>query len=99
MGVYLDPAGRARSAGTFDSKRVALHEARAAEAAIESGSWIDPSLGKITFRDYVEQHWWSSRHLELTTKASDRGYLDKHFLPFFGEMPMRMITPSTVQPG
>ena len=43
--IYLDPAGRERSAGTFNSKRVALHEARAAEAAIESGSWIDPSHG------------------------------------------------------
>ncbi len=74
-GVYLDPTGRERSAGTFDSKRVALREARAAEAAIESGSWIDPTYGKITFRKYVEQHWWPSRHLELTTKASYRCYL------------------------
>ncbi|MGH8893230.1 MAG: tyrosine-type recombinase/integrase [Actinomycetes bacterium] len=96
-GVYLDPAGRSRSAGTFDSKRLALREARAAEAAIEAGNWIDPSNGKITFREYVEQHWWPSRHLELSTKASYRCYLDKHFIPFFGEMPMRTILPSTVQ--
>ncbi len=96
-GVYLDPTGRTRSAGTFDSKRVALREARAAEAAIESGSWIDPSNGKITFREYVQEHWWPSRHLELTTKAAYRSYLDRHFLPFFGEMPMRSIMPSTVQ--
>ena len=39
----------------------------------------------------------AARHLELTTKASYRSYLDKHFLPFFGEMPMRTILPSTVQ--
>ncbi|MGI8681353.1 MAG: tyrosine-type recombinase/integrase [Mycobacteriales bacterium] len=96
-GVYLDPAGRERSAGTYDSKRLALREARAAEAAIEAGDWIDPSHGKITFRKYVEQHWWPSRHLELSTKASYRSYLDKHFLPFFGEMPMRTILPSAVQ--
>ena len=55
-GVYLDPAGRERSAGT-STRRLALR-GRAAEAAVESGSWIDPSRGKITFGDYVEQHWW-----------------------------------------
>lgn len=92
-GIYLDPSGRERSVGTFDSKRVALHEARAAEAAIEAGNWVDPSHGKITFREYVEKHWWPSRHLELSTRASYRSYLDKHFVPFFGDMPMRSILP------
>lgn len=96
-GIYLDPSGRERSVGTFDSKRVALHEARAAEAAIEAGNWVDPSHGKITFREYVEKHWWPSRHLELSTRASYRSYLDKHFVPFFGDMPMRSILPSAVQ--
>lgn len=96
-GVYLDPIGRERSVGTFDSKRLALHEARAAETAIETGAWIDPSKGRITFREYVEEHWWPSRHLELTTRAGYRSYLDRHFLPFFGDLPMGAILPSTVQ--
>jgi hypothetical protein len=38
--------GRERSAGTFDSQRLAARETRAAEAAIEVGSWIDPSQGQ-----------------------------------------------------
>jgi integrase len=96
-GVYVDPLGRERSVGTFDSKRLALHEARAAETAIETGAWIDPSKGRITFREYVEEHWWPSRHLELTTRAGYRSYLDRHFLPFFGELPIGAILPSTVQ--
>jgi hypothetical protein len=96
-GVYVDPLGRERSVGTFDSKRLALHEARAAETAIETGAWIDPSNGRMTFREYVEQHWWPSRHLELTTRAGYRSYLDRHFLPFFGDLPMSGIVPSTVQ--
>jgi hypothetical protein len=96
-GVYRDPADRLRSAGTFDSKRVALAEARSAEAAIKTGSWIDPSDGRITFHDYVEKHWGPSRHLELSTRAGFRYNLDKHFLPFFGDLPMRSIMPSTVK--
>jgi hypothetical protein len=91
-----DFARNCRAEALFGVAWLALREARAAEAAIEAGNWIDPSQGKITFRDYVEQHWWPSRHLEVSTKASYRCYLDKHFLPF-GEMPMRTILPSAVQ--
>ena len=96
-GVYVDPTGRDRSAGTFDSKRVAERAARGAENAIIEGRWIDPTDGKITFRRYVEEQWWPSRHLELHSKAAYRSYLDRHFLPFFGDMPMQAILPSTVQ--
>src|SRR2546423_745842 len=74
-GVYLDGQGRERSAGTFTSKRAAEHAAQTAAHAIEQGNWIDPTNGRIKFRDYVEQHWWPSRHLEPTTKASYRSYL------------------------
>jgi integrase len=95
--VYLDPGERERSAGTFDSKRVAERTARVAEQAVREGGWIDPSNGKIRFREYVDQHWWPSRHLELSTRAAYRSYLDRHFMPFFGDRPMSTIAPSTVQ--
>ncbi|MGH8890466.1 MAG: tyrosine-type recombinase/integrase [Acidothermaceae bacterium] len=95
--VYLDPAERERSAGTFDAKRIAERAARAAEQAVRDGGWIDPSDGKMRFREYVEQHWWPSRHLELSTRAAYRSYLDRHFIPYFGEKPMSAILPSTVQ--
>lgn len=36
--------------------------------------------------------------LEVSTRAGYRSYLDKHFLPFFGDIPMAQILPSTVQP-
>lgn len=56
-----------------------------------------PTDGKITFRRYVEEQWWPSRHLELHSKAAYRSCLDRHFLPFFGHLPMQAILPSTVQ--
>jgi integrase len=52
---------------------------------------------RITFRDYVEQTWLRSRHLEVSTRAAYRSYLDRHFLPFFGHRTMRSISASTVQ--
>lgn len=97
LALYQDPTGRVRSAGTFSSDREARQAARRAEGSVESGSWFDRTSGKTTFRDYVEQTWWPSRHLELSTKQSYRSYLDRHFLPFFGDLPMAKILPSTVQ--
>lgn len=95
--IYRDPVGRALSAGTFASRRDAERAGRRAEAKVEDGSWLDRKAGRITFRDYVEQVWWPSRHLEVSTKAGYRANLDKHFLPYFGTMPMAEILPSAVQ--
>ena len=97
MAAYRDPVGRTRSAGSFVSKRDADRAGRRAEARVEDGSWIDRSAGRITFRDYVEKVWWPSRHLEVSTMAGYRANLNRHFLPYFGQLPMADILPSTVQ--
>ena len=96
-GVYLDPQGRERSAGTFDSKREAERAAHRAEGKLEAGEWIDPADGKLTFERYVEDYWWPSRQLEVSTRAAYRSYLDKHFIPYFGRRTMASITPSAVE--
>lgn len=95
--IYRDPSGKKRSAGTFPSRREATAEGRRAESRVESGVWIDRASGRTTFRDYVEKVWWPSRQLEVSTRAGYRSYLDKHFLPFFGDIPMAEILPSTIQ--
>lgn len=95
--LYRDPSGRQRSAGTFASQRAAERAGRRAEGKVDEGAWLDRSAGRITFRKYVEEVWWPSRHLEVTTKAGYRYYLDRHFLPSFGDLAMADILPSTVQ--
>ena len=95
--VYLDPDGRERSAGTFESKREAERVARRAEGKVETSEWIDPADGKMTFERYVEDYWWPSRQLEVSTRAAYRSYLDKHFIPYFGKRPMSSITPTAVE--
>lgn len=96
-GVYLDPQGRERSAGTFDSKREAERAAHRAEGKLEAGEWIDPADGKLTFERYVEDYWWPSRQLEVSTRAAHRSYLNKHFIPYLGRRTMASITPSAVE--
>lgn len=96
-GVYRDAAGRKRSAGTFDSSKDAKKAAQKAEGRIETGEWINPTDSRITFREYVETLWWPNLMLEVSTMAAYRSYLDCHFLPAFGDMPMGRIVPTTVQ--
>ena len=86
-----------RSAGTFPSRRAALRAAQREEQAVREGRWWDRSLGDITFETYVENSWLPSKHLEATTRAAYRSYIDRHFLPFFGSRPMARILPSLVQ--
>jgi len=52
----------------------------------------------MTFAEYVDRYYWpTARHLELTTQAAYRSNLDRHFLPAFGDQPMRRIVASVVQ--
>jgi integrase len=97
MAAYRDPSGRTRSAGSFVSRRDAERAGRRAETRVEDGSWLDRNAGRITFRDYVEKVWWPSRHLEVSTMAGYRANLNRHFLPYFGDIPMADVLPSTVQ--
>lgn len=96
-GYYRGPDGRTRSAGTFSSRRLALRAAARHEHKVSDGSWIDPTLGDITFREYVTTVWLPSRHIEASTNAAYQAYLNKHFLPFFGDRLLSRILPSSVQ--
>jgi integrase len=97
VALYRDPTGAKRSAGTFPSKVLATRAAYDAARTIKHSTWIDPKDGKVTFTDYVEQAWWPSRHLEVSTAAAYRSNLDHHLIPYFGTYPLEAILPSTVQ--
>ncbi|MCB2177930.1 MAG: site-specific integrase [Actinomycetales bacterium] len=94
---YRDAAGRVRSAGTFDTKKQALDAIKRQEVKLGDGTWIDPAAGRITFGEYAMDVWLPSRHIEVSTRAGYVSNLRAHFVPFFGEMPMNRIAPSTVQ--
>lgn len=96
--VYTGPDGRRRTAGSFPSEREAEKAADTQEKTISNGHWVDPTESKMTFREYVDTYYWpTTAHLEVSTRAAYRYYLDKHFLPYFGDLPMKTITPSLVQ--
>lgn len=88
---YRDPYGAQRTT-TFDRKA----DAQAFLAAVESdkhrGAWVDPSLGKLRFSDFVVEAFLPTRAgLELTSQARDLSYLRTHILPVFGSRPIASI--------
>ena len=97
MGMYLDPDGHKRSAGSFSTRREAQRAAHREEQKVLAGAWHDTSLGDITFHDFVETEWLPHKHLETSTRAAYLSYLNKHFYPFFGNRPLNRISPSLVQ--
>ncbi len=97
VACYRDPEGRERSAGTFSSRRAAERAGNREEAKVRDGAWHDHSRGEVTFTDYVETVWLPSKHVEASTLAAYRSYLDKHFIPTFGKRPMGRILPTEIQ--
>src|SRR3954465_3674211 len=97
VACYRDPEGRQRSAGTYSSRRAAERAAHREEAKVREGGWHDHSRGQVTFAEYVETVWLPSKHVETSTLAAYRSYLDKHFIPTFGRRPMGKILPSEIQ--
>jgi len=95
--MYRDPYGRTRSAGTFARERDAMRAAQRREGDVAQGAWIDPVAGRIKFKEYAQDVWLPSRHLEVTTRAGYMSYLRNHFVPYFGHMALARIMPSTVQ--
>jgi integrase len=97
IACYRDPEGRQRSAGTYSSRRAAERAGNREEAKVGQGTWHDHSRGQVTFAEYVETVWLPSKQVETSTLAAYRSYLDKHFLPTFGKLPMGKILPSQIQ--
>ena len=96
--AYLGTDGRYHEEGGFRSWREAERAAAKREVDAERGEWASPVTGRMSFNRYVEnQYWPTTAHLEVSTRTAYRSNLDKHFLPKFGELPMRRITASTVQ--
>jgi integrase len=94
-GCYRDPEGKKRSmvhATRTDARNWALDR----EAEVRGGSYVDPRSGALTFAA------WAERFLNDYRKDPERvdhvrRVLRLHVLPYFGDIPLRDLTPRTVQ--
>lgn len=61
------------------------------------GTWIDPTRGKLTFREYSVRFMAEWPGLADTTREQYQSLLDLHILPTFGDMALSAIIPSDVR--
>jgi integrase len=94
--VYRDARGKIRRAGTFATRRQAEKAWQHAEALMAAGRPGDPTAGRVTFADYVNESWFPNHVLEASTRQSYRYGLDRHIVPF-GPMKMCDILPTHVR--
>lgn len=67
------------------------------EGRFKAGDRRDPRAGKITLREWHDDHWWPARVVEATTAAKDRKFLDRYVLPYWQDHPLESITRTGVQ--
>ena len=65
-------------------------------AKLDTGAWIDPTRGRITFAALAE--WQASRgHLAVRSQETTRFLLDKYVLPEIGAFPISGISAADVE--
>jgi integrase len=92
---YRDPDGRARSKN-FARKTDAEQFLTSIDHAKLTGSYVDPSAGRVTFREYADQ-WRKVQVHRPSTAAQIETNLRLHVFPFFGDRPLSSIRPSELQ--
>jgi integrase len=96
--VYLDPDGRERSAGTYDTRKAARDAWKAAEGRVRGDRWLDPTDARQTFRHYVESRWWpNQKHLAISTRDGYWSKIEFHMFPELGHRQMKAIQHSVLK--
>ena len=98
-GTYTDENGRRRKTRVFPTKRAARQCAEEQEARLRSGTWRDPSTGKRTLTEYVEDPdhgWLRLRREERTTRDGYRSHWDQ-IKPVLEHYELRRLRSSVIQ--
>jgi integrase len=93
---YRDPAGRQRSK-VFARKADAQRFLNETETAKARGTWTDPSLGRVLFRDWLGEWWATTTNLRPKTRDRDELLLRRMALPSFGAVPLAAISQRDVR--
>jgi integrase len=92
---YRNPEGQDRSKN-FDRKIEAERFLVSVEHSKQTGSYVDPSAGKITFKSYAEK-WRVEQIHRRGTEAQIETNLRLHVYPRIGHRPIASIRQSEIQ--
>lgn len=92
---YRDPEGKQR-ARMFDRKTNAERFVTRVEHSKLTGSYVDPSAGRVTFRSFAEE-WRKVQIHRPGTATSVEQQLRVHVYPVIGDRPIAAIRTSEIQ--
>lgn len=93
---WTDPLGH-EPTKTFASQDAAKAHVSAMEASVNSGTYVDPKQGKVTFREYAEQWRANQLHHRRATAEQAESRLRLHVYPTLGSRPIASIRRPQVQ--
>jgi integrase len=93
---WRDPGGRER-VRTFRLKGEAEKFLSTIEAAKVRGSYVDPSLGRVTFGSYTEEFLASAVDLRPSTRATYETEYRLYLKPALGSVPIASVRPSDLR--
>ena len=93
---YRDGRGREHSRH-FTRRIDAQHWIDSVTTAIQTGSYVDPSRGKITVSDWSAQWLAGQAHLKPSTHARYVSVVRKHVVPEWGELAIADVSHADVQ--
>src|SRR5215467_15310421 len=76
---------------TYKSKKVALQRKHEIEHEKDVGTYRDPSLGKVTFGEFLAYVTDTSPGIAPTTRALYEMHARLYLLPSLGEVPLNAI--------
>ena len=92
---YRNPEGQSRNK-SFIRQVDAERFASSIEYELNRGSFFDPKLGQVKFKDLAEK-WFKTRTANPTTIKQNDIHLRHHILPYWGEKPIGTIKNSDIQ--
>lgn len=92
---YRDETGKEHMK-TFTRKTDARAWENAALTAVREGTHIDPSRGRVTFREYAEK-WQAMQEHRPSTADKVRRNLDKHIYPAIGKRRLVTLKPDDLK--
>jgi hypothetical protein len=87
---YRDPGGQ-EHARVFARRGDAQRFLTEIENRKLKGTWTDPTLGRVRFREWLQEWWATTTNLRRTTAVRDETYLRLYVLPRFGDVPLAAI--------
>jgi integrase len=93
---YRDLAGR-EHAKVFARKADAQRFLTEMENSKLRGTWTDPALGRVLFREWLAEWWTTTTNLRPSTRARDEMLLRRYALPRFGDLALAAISQRDVR--